>query len=811
MTLHSLLREFRQLPPFQRLAFALRPDASLACALRAVDDQRVRGREPREEGSMIAPGSWSARWAARSVAAAVFALAVAGCGGGDGGSDPIPVANVDAVPETVTLFVGETRQATAKTMDVQGNDLPDRRVTWSSSAASVAAVSESGLISAVGAGTAQITATSEGHQDVVTITVLARVASVIVEPTTLDLAVGQEHDLGVALFDGEGNALSGRPLFWSTSNASIVSVTLAGRVRGVGPGNAVVTVSSEGQTAAVQISVTGEGGSNCGALTPTVLAVGEVRRLADAARSTLCLPPDGDYALVAFSGLSAGSVGMNFEALGTRAAVGPPSPAIAPAADVAIGGPSRSLAVGASFERDLRDRARGAAREFGPGARRVATERRAARAAGRAPAGGVNLSLSPTLALELGDLVTLNGNAEGNGCTAPRSDRGGRVAAVSARAVVVADTANPANGFTDDDYRQFAEAFDANVYPVDVAAFGEPTDIDESSRTIIFFTRAVNELTERGASSYVGGFFFGRDLLPRAPIPAQNYSGCAGSNEVEMFYMLVPDPTGVVNGNVRTKEFVRSRTIGVLGHEFQHLINFGRRLYVNNALDFEETWLDEGLSHVAEELLYYRAAEGAGLEPRQNLTIEAVRQAVTALNDYQASNLGRLSEYLRKPASNSPYASNDELATRGAAWQYLRYVADRRGGDEHTLWHALVNSRVSGFENLEAALGTDPVDLARDWAVAQYVDDAGLSSDPIFSHPSWNFRSVLPALSSNGGTFPLATVRVLPGATGVSLAGGGAAYLRFGVDAGGDNAYVGISSQGQAPPAAVDLTLIRTR
>ena len=92
---------------------------------------------------MIAPVSWSARWAARSVAAAVLALAVAGCGGGDGGSDPIPVANVDAVPETVTLFVGETRQATARTMDVQGNDLPDRRVTWSSSAASVATVSDS--------------------------------------------------------------------------------------------------------------------------------------------------------------------------------------------------------------------------------------------------------------------------------------------------------------------------------------------------------------------------------------------------------------------------------------------------------------------------------------------------------------------------------------------------------------------------------------------------------------------------------------------------------------------------------------------
>jgi len=71
----------------------------------------------------------------------------------------------------------------------------------------------------------------------------------------------------------------------------------------------------------------------------------------------------------------------------------------------------------------------------------------------------------------------------------------GRVVAKSARAIVVADTGNPAGGFTDADYRGIAATFDTLVYPVDVRHFGEPTDLDNNGRSIIFYTRAVNELT----------------------------------------------------------------------------------------------------------------------------------------------------------------------------------------------------------------------------------------------------------------------------------------------------------------------------
>ena len=82
----------------------------------------------------------------------------------------------------------------------------------------------------------------------------------------------------------------------------------------------------------------------------------------------------------------------------------------------------------------------------------------------------------------------------------------------------------------------------------------------------ILFTRAVNELTPANSGSYVGGFFHPRDLFPRTQSPTRDV--CATSNEGELFYMIVPDPTGVVNGNRFRLGMVDTLTTGVLAHEF---------------------------------------------------------------------------------------------------------------------------------------------------------------------------------------------------------------------------------------------------
>lgn len=83
----------------------------------------------------------------------------------------VPVASVTLDKTTAKLLPGEGVQLTAATKDAGGASLTGRSVTWSSSAATVAAVSATGLVSAVSAGSATITASSEGKSASAAITV----------------------------------------------------------------------------------------------------------------------------------------------------------------------------------------------------------------------------------------------------------------------------------------------------------------------------------------------------------------------------------------------------------------------------------------------------------------------------------------------------------------------------------------------------------------------------------------------------------------------------------------------------------------
>ena len=280
---------------------------------------------------------------------------------------------------------------------------------------------------------------------------------------------------------------------------------------------------------------------------------------------------------------------------------------------------------------------------------------------------------NPRGPLNLGDVITLNVNGTVS-CSSPVY-HGVKVVAIGTHAIILNDTLNPKNGFTAADFARYAARFDTLVYPLDVANFGEPTDIDKNGHIAILFTRAVNELTGTRAASYVGGFAFSRDLFPTTK--TARAQACPTSNEGEFFYMLTPDPFGTINSNVRTTGFVDSVTTAVLAHEFQHIINSSRRLYVNNTPAFEDKWLDEGLAHVAEELLYYRES---GFTPRSNLDLTATRATTAirvAFNNDMNGNASRYRTYLEKPFGNSPYSPDDSLPTRGAAWSLLRYVADR--------------------------------------------------------------------------------------------------------------------------------------
>jgi uncharacterized protein YjdB len=86
---------------------------------------------------------------------------------------PAPVASVAVAPSSATINAGATAQLSATLRDASNNVLTGRSVAWTTSNDAVATVSGSGLVTGVAAGSATITATSEGKSGSASITVAA--------------------------------------------------------------------------------------------------------------------------------------------------------------------------------------------------------------------------------------------------------------------------------------------------------------------------------------------------------------------------------------------------------------------------------------------------------------------------------------------------------------------------------------------------------------------------------------------------------------------------------------------------------------
>src|SRR5204862_1875862 len=81
------------------------------------------------------------------------------------------VASVTVSPATASVTAGQTAQLTATPKDAGGTPLAGRVVTWGSSNPAVATVNGSGLVTGMAAGSATITATSEGQSGSAALTV----------------------------------------------------------------------------------------------------------------------------------------------------------------------------------------------------------------------------------------------------------------------------------------------------------------------------------------------------------------------------------------------------------------------------------------------------------------------------------------------------------------------------------------------------------------------------------------------------------------------------------------------------------------
>ena len=167
---------------------------------------------------------------------------------------PTPVMSVTLSNTSLNLTEGETATLTAT---IAPENATDKSVTWTSSDASIASVSAEGVVTAIKAGTATITATSANIKTATcTVTVAANIISVEsieISKTELSLTEGDTATLTATI--APENATD-KTVTWTSSDEAVATVSADGVVTAVKAGTATITAaSSNGKTASCVVTV----------------------------------------------------------------------------------------------------------------------------------------------------------------------------------------------------------------------------------------------------------------------------------------------------------------------------------------------------------------------------------------------------------------------------------------------------------------------------------------------------------------------------------------------------------------------------
>jgi hypothetical protein len=301
--------------------------------------------------------------------------------------------------------------------------------------------------------------------------------------------------------------------------------------------------------------------------------------------------------------------------------------------------------------------------------------------------------------------------------------------------------------FTDAEYENFGRQFDQDLYPIDITNFGSVSDIDANGKTFVLFTPLVNRLTLNSGQcgSYVAGFFNGADL-----------SGNTNANRGEIFYSSVPgEPAGGATCTALGLDVVRRSAPATFIHELQHMISYNQHVLSRNSTT-ESVWLNEGLSHMAEELggkLYETRYPCPNLppcpvSPGRASTAQIFPDSAQGFLPPNFSNAydffaGRLDFSLTSPTN---FGTIEE---RGVAWLFLRYLADQKGDAK---LRELVQTRNVGTANIEAVAGEQFPALYADFLTATLLDDfPGATAGQISArhqYSSRNLRAIYARLNS---------------------------------------------------------------
>jgi hypothetical protein len=333
-----------------------------------------------------------------------------------------------------------------------------------------------------------------------------------------------------------------------------------------------------------------------------------------------------------------------------------------------------------------------------------------------------------------------------------------RARAVGAHVALYVDTLAPPNGMSQADVDSLEAVLDTRLYAIDTTNFGGVTDIDNNGVVITLMTGVVNSLVTNAdcqSTGFVEGFFDPDDLNALSP----------SSNHGEIYYSIVPDPSGTLSC-AHTVSQVKADMPPTFMHEFEHMINFAQHVLMRGG-NQEDTWLDEGLAKLAEEL------GGESYLPADRATF----------TNYVIGDLYDAYQYLLSPADHFLVTNTDTvLPDVGAGWLFVRYLVDQFGSG---IAQKLVQTTHTGSDNIAIQTGQPFATSVARWGLANWVSDLpGFTAATRLRYTSWSFRSVYQSFHTQDPqdfplAFPLTPVAGLGGqiATSGILRAGSAAYV----------------------------------
>ena len=152
------------------------------------------------------------------------------------------VSSISLNKSSTTIYVGSTEQLSA---NISPSDASDTILTWTSSNSNIASVNNNGVITAISAGTAIVTAeTTDGSNLSASCTVFVQnvlATSICLNKTSLTLDKDETAQLVATVYPSNATI---KTVTWKSANTSIARVSSNGVVTAVASGTVIITAST---------------------------------------------------------------------------------------------------------------------------------------------------------------------------------------------------------------------------------------------------------------------------------------------------------------------------------------------------------------------------------------------------------------------------------------------------------------------------------------------------------------------------------------------------------------------------------------